>query len=131
MNLYEKAIPGSDNFNWEEVKKIEIKESGEELVPLSLIPEKILVSSQYFLQNIDGSLPECYIREGNLERLINVVDNLPAGFKLLVFDAWRPEKVQISLFDKYYQELKKKMPAKSKVELLELTKEFVALPSTS
>lgn len=130
MNLYEKPIPEFDGFKWEEVKKIEIKESGEELVPLSLIPEKILVSPQYYIQNIEGALPECYIREGNLNRLLRVSEKLPEGYKLLIFDAWRPEQVQISLFDRYYQELRKKMPYKNKEDLIKLTKEFIALPST-
>ncbi len=130
MNLYEKPIPEFDKLKWEKAKEIKIKDSGEKLIPLSLIPEKILVRPQYYIQNIGGALPECYIREGNLKRLTNASEKLPEGYKLLIFDTWRPEEVQISLFDKYYQELKEKMPCKSKEELIKLTREFIALPSS-
>ena len=129
MNLYEQAIPVLNKFKWEEVRRIAIKECGEQFVPLSLIPEKILVTPQYYLQNIKGSFPDCYIREGNLNRLINVANKLPPGYRLLIFDAWRPGQVQNSLYDKYYQELKGKFPYKKKRELKELTERFIAPPS--
>lgn len=100
------------------------------MVPLSLIPGKLLVRPQYYLQKIEGALPECFIREGNLRRLINVAEKLPAGYKLLIFDAWRSERVQVSLFSEYYRELRNEMPDKDEEELIDLTKEFVALPSS-
>jgi len=129
MNKYDRPIPELGFFNWEKVREIAIEDSGEELVPLSLMPERILVRPQYYIQKIKGALPECYIREGVYNRLVKVASNLPVGYKLLIFDAWRPVEVQISLFNKYYQELKEDMPYKSKEELINLTKRFVALPS--
>jgi len=132
MNLLSsiyRPIPEFKKFSWKGVWKQKIKESGEKLVPLSLVPENILVRPQYYLQNIKGALPECYTRNGNLNRLVNVAKKLPSGYKLLIFDAWRSEAVQLDIYDKYCKKLKKKMPEKEESKLKELTEVFVALPS--
>lgn len=127
--LYKEAIPGLGDFSGEEVRKIKIKDNGEDLIPMSLVPEKIIVRSQYYLQGIKGALPECYIREGNLKRLIEAADMLPAGYRLLIFDGWRPEKVQVNIYKKYLKELKENMPKKTDDELKEIAEKFVARPS--
>lgn len=39
---YRKPIPVSNHFQWVEVKKVKIEESGEKLLSLNLIPEKFI-----------------------------------------------------------------------------------------
>lgn len=116
-------------WNWAEVKSKEIRENGERLVPLSLFPEKILVRPQYFLQGIEGALPECYAREGVYKRLVEASLLLPKGYKLVILDAWRPVKVQQSLFNILKERLRSQHPNLSEEEVVNMTLKFVALPS--
>jgi len=126
--LYEQSILKQEKkWSWEEIRSIKIKECGEKLVPLSLYPERILVRSQYFLQGVEGALAECFARESVLKRLIESSKMLPEGFKLVIFDVWRPVEVQRGLFNKYKEEIKKEMSNKS--EITKLALQFVALPS--
>ncbi|MCG8513010.1 MAG: M15 family metallopeptidase [Halanaerobiales bacterium] len=131
MSYDQQPIPVINDFKWEEVRKIRIEECGEPLVPLGLIPEKILINPQYYIQQIRGALPDCYIREGNLTRLIGIANKLPPGYRLLIFDAWRPGQVQNSLYMQFYQELKRKFPTKKQRELEELAERFIAPPSSA
>lgn len=117
-------------WNWTEVKSKEIRESGEKLVPSSLFPERILVSPQYFLQGIEGALPECYVRESVYRKLVEAALLLPRGYKLVIFDAWRPVKVQQSLFNILKERFRAQHPHLSEEELTNMTLKFVALPST-
>ncbi|MCS7233811.1 MAG: M15 family metallopeptidase [Synergistetes bacterium] len=117
-------------WEWKSVKSKEIRENGEKLVPLSLFPEKILVRPQYFIQGIEGALPECYAREGVYRKLIEASLLLPDGHKLVILDAWRPIKVQQSLFNILREKFKTQYPNLNEEELTNLTLKFVALPST-
>lgn len=128
--LNERSIPKQEKkWLWKEIRSIKIKECGEKLVPLSLYPKRILVRSQYFLQGIEYALVECFAREGVLKRLIESSKMLPKGFKLVIFDVWRPVELQRTLFNKYKEEVKKEMPNKSDEEITKLALRFVALPS--
>ncbi|MCS3917463.1 D-alanyl-D-alanine dipeptidase [Caldanaerobacter subterraneus subsp. tengcongensis MB4] len=128
-----KEIPIStpiEKWNWEEVRKIPIRENNEKLVPLSLYPERIIVRSEYFLQGIKGALPECYVRESVYEKLLEAADLLPPGYKFVIFDTWRPIQVQQSLFDTLKEQFRKQYPSESEEEITKRTLTFVALPST-
>lgn len=127
--MLEKPIPITENFTWEKVKEIQIKKSNEKLVSLNTIPDKIIVSPQYFIQGIEGSLPECYVREGVYDNLLKAADELPAGYKFLVYDAWRPESVQYELYDRFKKEIKRENPNIEKNLLKKKVEEYVALPS--
>ncbi|GAB6137987.1 M15 family metallopeptidase [Halanaerobaculum tunisiense] len=127
--LYDKSLPEQKSLDWSKIKKKRIVECRERLVSMSLKPDKILVNSQYYLQQIQGAMPECYCREGVFDRLIKAADKLPAGYKLVIFDAWRSDELQLSLFNKYKTELRKEMPEKSEQELTQITEQFVSLPS--
>lgn len=116
-------------WNWGESRKIKIEESQEKLVPMSLAPDKILVNSQYYIQGIEGALPECYTRETVFKKLIQASNLLPKGFKFVIFDCWRPLKVQHSLFEILKAELKNRYPSLSDEEINNKTLTYVALPS--
>jgi zinc D-Ala-D-Ala dipeptidase len=132
MNLADyskKLIPVSNNFRWEGAKKVKIEESGEKLLSLNLIPEKFIARPQYFIQGIKGALPECYIREGAYDKLLEAAEKLPKGYKFLIYDAWRPEKVQNALYKKFQKEMIRRCPAKNEKEINSLVEEYVAFPS--
>lgn len=127
--FYKKPIPQQERWLWEDIERIVIKECGEKLIPLSLYPEKILVRPQYVLQGINGALIECFARESVLKKLVEASKMLPEGFKIVIFDSWRPVKVQKELFDRYKKETAKSNPEKSNIELENLVIQFVAFPS--
>ncbi|MDZ7671264.1 MAG: M15 family metallopeptidase [Halanaerobiales bacterium] len=128
INLYKK-IPEFNGFDWDEVKEVKIDKSKEQLISLNLIPEKIIVRSQYFIQNIKGAMPECYIRESVYDKLLEAADYLPTGFKFLVYDAWRPKSVQYELYNRLKEEIKEDNQDLNERELNKLVQEYVALPS--
>lgn len=91
---------------------------------------EILCESEYYRQGIKGSINKCIAREKVVNKLLDISHKLPNGYKLKVFDAWRPYNVQYSLYYNYmsslidthkYEEVKVK-------ELREITSEFVSLP---
>ena len=127
--MLEAAIPIVDSIKWQEIWKIPIKESGEKLIPASYIPEKILCRPQYFIQGIDGAVPECFMREGAFAALLKAATLLPKGYRLVIYDAWRPLKVQQSLFLKFSEELRKECPSDTDDEsIFDMASRFVSPP---
>ena len=127
--MLEAAIPIADSIKWQEIWKIPIKESGEKLIPASYIPEKILCRPQYFVQGIDGAIPECFMREGVFAALRKAATLLPRGYRLVIYDAWRPFKVQQALFLKFSEELRKECPNDADDEsIFDMASRFVSPP---
>ncbi|MFD1609259.1 M15 family metallopeptidase [Oceanobacillus luteolus] len=79
------------------------------------------------MQQIPGSIQECYLRESAADRLLQAAENLPEGFFFHIFDAWRPYEVQSAL----YQDFKMKLEEKglSGKHLLETLNKYVNKPS--
>ncbi|MBQ4051753.1 MAG: hypothetical protein IJD13_08985, partial [Oscillospiraceae bacterium] len=106
---------------------------GEPLVDLSVLsPDRIECRSAYYEQGLPGSIPTCMLRKGAAERLLKAAELLPQGWKFRIFDGWRPHSVQKALFDDYlcqlaYKEENQELTVR---ELMTLTREFVAFPST-
>lgn len=121
--------PSTKAWSWDELRKKKIEECNEKLVLMSLAPDKILVSSQYYIQDISGALSESYARESVYQKLVEAIKFLPAGYRLVVLDCWRPLKVQRSLFNKLKDKLKKLYPSVSDEEVTNKTLIYVALPS--
>ncbi|MCD6427354.1 MAG: M15 family metallopeptidase [Caldisericaceae bacterium] len=115
--------------NCDEIRAVKIEESGERLVPINTFPERIINQPEYFIQGIKGALPVGYMREGAYKRLLRAASMLPKGFRLLVFDAWRPASVQMELYNRVKDMLKLKNPNASCGEISELAEEFIAFPS--
>jgi D-alanyl-D-alanine dipeptidase len=124
-------IPRLKSHDWDQVRLKKINESGEELVPASLIPERILVRPQYYFQGIPQALPECYARKSVVSRLVNASLKLPRGYKLVILDSWRPLALQQSLFDTFIKELEKQHPDKTNLEIQTMATAFVARPSNN
>lgn len=125
-----REIPALRPLDWKEIFKVLIEESGEPLVPVSLYPEKILARSIYFREGYEKARPELYLRKGVYECLVRAADSLPTGYKLVVYDGWRPVPLQLSLFDEYVRKLSALHPEKGEEELKNLASMYVAVPST-
>lgn len=105
MDLY-KPIPVSPTRRgWE---LIDINECGEELVSLNKIAnDKIQVEPRYYLDGHKGARKEIYVRKSLCQMLNKATESLPEGYKFLVWDAWRPVEVQISLFEMTFKNFRK------------------------
>lgn len=113
-------------------KDVPIRENGEKLVPLNELDSKyILADPQYFKQKIPHALPTMYVREAVAQKLLEAVKMLPEGYRLLIWDAWRPLEVQQSLFDDFKSKLHSKNPDWSEERLNTETQTYVSLPSTN
>ena len=95
---YLKPIDDCENMlkGWENV---EIRENNEKLVSLKNIDNKIMISPQYFLNNISGAENDCKVRERLATKLVNIANKLPKGFNLIVWDSFRTIETQQALFD--------------------------------
>lgn len=110
-------------------KNIEIRECGEKLVPINgQFASSILVDAQYYKQNIPHASETMFTREGVLKQLLVAASYLPKGYKLLIWDAWRPLEVQKAIFDSYVKKLKEKNNVPNE-NLIELAQKYVSLPS--
>jgi len=121
-----------------------INKSSEEIVPVGpYAPEysDIFTSSIYYGQyedspyqvgQLEGALPVVFMRRGLAERTRFAQSLLPGNEKVIVYDAWRPLKVQQALFDHYYemlQSLNKGDPHWDREALMAETQKYVSLPS--
>jgi D-alanyl-D-alanine dipeptidase len=95
----------------------------------ALNEERICVEPAYFLMKIQGSLPECYARESVANRLLSAAEHLPMGYRLKIWDAWRPLEVQSALFEQYLGILREKYPVLDEDTLMQKAERFVSLPS--
>ncbi|KTD33482.1 D-alanyl-D-alanine dipeptidase [Legionella moravica] len=73
--------------------------------------------------------PRIYGRSIVLRSIFKVLDHLPAGYGILVWDVYRTRATQASLFEWMRGEIKKKMPHLSDEDNFTETLKFVALPS--
>ena len=126
---YDNKIIRQRKLDWDKIKDIKIKDNNEKLVSTSLIPEKIVVRPYYYIQKIKGSMPECYVRNSVLDKLLKAANKLPKGYKLVIFDAWRPIEVQAELYKMIIEKLKNVYPAKNMAEIKEEASNYVAIPS--
>lgn len=134
MKLYE-CVPkkylepieqyNNDFDNW---NKISIKECEEELVSLKRVNKKIILSPQYYINNIPGTENDCKVRKTIKDKLNKIANKLPNEFNLLIWDAYRTIETQNALFNKYYMEFKKSTKLEGD-NLLIYTKKFVSLAS--
>src|SRR5437764_1120909 len=100
---------------------VAIHECGEPLVALGpYAPERIAVDARYHAAGYPGALAECYARATVAHRLAEAATQLPGGWRLVVWDAWRPLAVQQHLFDGYVAALRRKQPAVHEQHLREL-----------
>jgi D-alanyl-D-alanine dipeptidase len=143
LNLYPEISRGAGQVQgW---KAIPIKEDAQSdpLVPLGpSSPEAaiLMTSSVYFGEHsnspyakhanrLEGSLLALFARQSVARRLVAAERLLPAGHHLLVFDAYRPYRVQKSLYDLYRHQLERKHPDMDDAVLESEAQKYGSLPS--
>src|SRR5437016_2871142 len=113
-----------------EWKKVIIRECREPLIALSTLKDRgVLVEPEYFQKGIPGAVEEVYVREGVAQKLVFAASQLPAGYHLLVWDAWRPLSVQQALFDGQCQVLRAQFPTLPEEEVRRQAETYVSIPS--
>lgn len=123
---------------WKEKPIVENNESMVPLGPLSsyydLHTEPIYIGgrkgSPYSYRELEGSLMTMFVRKEVAQQLKKAQSLLPEGMHLVVFDAYRTLEVQQSLYDNYFNVLKKLHPAWNNDQLSAETQKYVSLPST-
>jgi D-alanyl-D-alanine dipeptidase len=112
-------------------KEIAVSENGEELISLTKINHpQIVVESQYYLMQIEGSVNDCYVRKSVADKLVKATGLLPLNYRFIVWDTWRPVEVQQSLFNEYKDKFRDDKPHFTDEDLMEFTQTYVSLPST-
>ncbi len=94
---------------------------------------RVALDMKYLAAGRPGAIDTAYLRRGAAELLLRAAEHLPAGYRFLIYDAWRPYSVQKSLYDEYYATLAE-MPAhrgKREEELHALARTFVSFPDKS
>lgn len=124
----DKKIPYiKNNEGWKEILLVPTEEK---LVSLKgLREDKVKIKPMYYLQEINGAIDDCFVREMIMNMLLLASSKLPKGYKLVILDAWRPIEVQEALFQIYKEQFKNENPHFSKEELMEYTQKYVSLPS--
>lgn len=59
------------------------------------------VKMLYPILQMDHAEESCFVRKEMYERLVKAAQNLPAGYRFRIWDAWRPFALQHELFEKY------------------------------
>lgn len=67
--------------------------------------DSIVVDMQYPKLNMDNAVSECYVRETVYEKLKMAAGLLPTGYRLKIWDAWRPFLLQKELYEKYSEKI--------------------------
>ena len=129
IDLYERPVPSLKKEETNKMYSREIRDCGERLIPMSLLPEKILILPEYFIQGIHSALPEVFVREGVWERIVRASRGLPEGSRFVILDAWRSPSVQKELFEVFKRKVENNFPGKSSEEIVTMVRRYVALPT--
>lgn len=110
--LYTEIVPSKEAF-------VELKDG-----------EHFDIKMQYHLQGMKYGIEECYMRKKVFEMLKKAQDNLPEGYKLRIWDAWRPFELQQELYDTYSEMLIKELNLYGKPfdEQQQVISNYVSLP---
>ncbi|AVH75570.1 M15 family metallopeptidase [Weissella koreensis] len=128
-NIQNKIPTDLSEWDWSTALDPDIKDNNEPMVPLGLLPEKIIVQPAYFIQNLSGAMSELYARQTVQSKLVQAANLLPAGYKLVIFDAWRSVSTQAALFHSLKRKIARTNPSWTKNQMIEKTLETVAQPS--
>lgn len=129
LNPYDQTAP-IPSLVLPQADDIRLVSQEEALVCISdTLRDVMLFEPRYYINGIPGAIPRMYVRETVRDMLQAAADALPAGYKLKVFDAWRPAVVQASLFWQYFGLLSADHPELSRDELMKMARYFVSFPS--
>lgn len=90
---------------------------------------RIIHEPIYHNFKVDGSIAECYFRQNVGERLQIAASHLPDGYKLKIFDAWRPPQVQMSLYAHFRKQVAEINTTDSDEEIDRKTRLVFSYPS--
>lgn len=122
-----KPIPESP-ATWDEPIAVVTQE--EPLICISeTLADVMIFEPRYYMQGIHGATPRVYVRKSVCNMLLEVARALPAGYKLKIYDAWRPAAVQKGLFWDYYRTLAEQNPQWDHEQVLSAARCFVSYPS--
>lgn len=103
----------------------------EKFVDLAEYPNIFQIEPHYYSNNMHGAIPNLYVRESVFDKLIEVSKYLPRGYKLCIFDAWRPLAVQMEMFERLYKKIQKENPTYNEGQLIEEVTKVISSPSTN
>lgn len=121
-------VKEQDALDWTVAKQIGVGTSDEPLVQ-AVNGEFWSTKPVYFQNGWIDATPEIWVRKGVYDRLIIAAKALPAGYRLVLLDGWRPKTLQQFLFDKIHGEIVAAHPEMSAAEIENETLHFVARPS--
>ena len=107
-----------------------VSECGEDLVRLT-DDDRFHIDLRYAAQGIRGAVTECLIRKTAAERLAAAQALLPAGYRLRIFDAWRPFAVQRALYEDFAAQVMAAHPELTGEALRREIRQFVSEPQKS
>lgn len=124
-----KIADRTKDWRRDKIAEIPIEIDDDPLLSLAYLPEKIILSPQYFIQGLPGSRPELYARSIVLDKLRRASHFLPKNYKFVIFDAWRSLKTQQFLFDRMNELVKQADPTHTAEQIRNAALRIVALPS--
>lgn len=89
-----------------------------------------LIQPIYYNEGLNGAVKDQYARESVGIKLAAAQKLLPKGYRIKVFDAYRPISVQQSLWDKYRRQVIEENKTLSEDEIDKKTGFYVSKPST-
>lgn len=89
------------------------------------------VKMMYPLLGFRNAVKGCYLRKTVYELLLKAQANLPKGYRLRIWDAWRPLALQKELYEVYRQDLIStfKLSTLPKNEQDNIISKYIAIPS--
>lgn len=126
MNSYSEII-ASKPLIWSDIEAITVKENQDKLIELKS-SDKLKLLPVYFNDGLEGAIPKLVLRKEVANRLCSAAANLPLNLGLVVFDGWRPKKVQYALRDEVRKKILIKHPNADSDWLEMRLDEFVANP---
>ncbi|WNQ10099.1 M15 family metallopeptidase [Paenibacillus aurantius] len=118
------AAPPAVNY-----RTLPLTENGEPLLSLTGLSPRVEVHPFYREMGIPGALPDCWLREGAAARLLAAAAALPAGFRFVVLDGFRPYEVQLELYRRFREEIAASNRFATEEEVEKETARFVAYPT--
>lgn len=100
INFLTRPLPSFANLDCPPLAELHAQRDDEPLVPI--VHRNIQVLSVYWHAGWDAARPGAWVRTTVAERLARVAENLPHGFSLAVFDAWRPLSLQAEIYQAAY-----------------------------
>lgn len=106
----------TEALDWDVAQYILAGTSNEPLVSAASC-EHWISQPIYFQNGLTDALPEIWVRQGVLDRLVVAANSLPAELRLVLLDGWRPKSVQQYLFDTFRAEIAAQNPSASDAEI--------------